>query len=753
MKKELRFSATVDTAGFDRTVKEMQQKLESIYKAGDRSRSQFELKQRVSQAGLGAAPTGADRDRANRDDRLIKQEMDRFIKDQMRSQEQMSRFISKQLQMKQEMLNTGKSTLDIENRINQVIEKRRISEEAVNRTLDERSRIIQQMEGGGAGQGRGGLLSRFSSTQILGGVGSAFGALATGAAVAQQVNRAPGDIMMAQGSAMSTYGRPAANVITGNAFEDVYFAQEAAKASDMSQRERQFRERASGIGLIGRIGAAGFGAAAGGGFFGGLPGAIGAGIIGAGAAALSGEDSIQNRLTGTYNSALDKRQAERYASLLESQKEMNPVQRAVIGRYQQELAPNLSIQRATGMSDSRLLEELTAGNEEGFTNQITRESMAQILSSGGSTRSAISNAGLSNRLARNFDLTNAASNIGALSSLTSTPEAGENSMIRILSLAVTKGLDDAEFVEEQRKFVDIATSVVQRSGALDGNQTAVAGGFASFVAGNQGYQVTAAKTAYELSNQLAGQSGGVTGAIKAASFNSDPALKNLSFDEKSYLMNLSPQQIRAGGNVIESLAEKSKMSVPEFQKKLIGVAIGGTQTTSTIDKTANMLRSMRGKEGTNEFRDLSSKYITEMSVFNQGVGKLTPSQQQAFVKGQVFGEETSEYSEALSVLSADVGEKARGPGTARSRDRDIRGLAAQDNAFNSTFSLFRDRIDDANSNLNKFSGEIVKAATSAKNAGEMMKAVVDNFKKMGIGAEGPSGPGLVQEKGAPPSGE
>jgi ribosomal protein L18 len=204
----------------------------------------------------------------------------------------------------------------------------------------------------------------------------------------------------------------------------------------------------------------------------------------------------------------------------------------------------------------------------GFTTDMTRSAMSDIIGAGGSTRSARGNATFTNQLARNFDLTNASSAMGRISSLTGNAEESQNSMIRVMSEAVALGLDDSQFAEEQRKFVDNATQVIQRSGATTADsQGNVAGGFSKFVAGQDMASVQGARKAYEITNALSGESGGARGVIQAAGLSKDKNLSQLDRNQRNQLLQMTDEQLDAGGIAVEGMAASAGLTTEEFVKK------------------------------------------------------------------------------------------------------------------------------------------------------------------------------------------
>jgi hypothetical protein len=328
-------------------------------------------------------------------------------------------------------------------------------------------------------------------------------------------------------------------------------------------------------------------------------------------------------------------------------------------------------------------------------------------------------------------------------------------MIKVLAEAVSIGLDDSQFAAEQRRFVDISTEIISRSGAIDSNQRGVVENFARFLDKDQTnmYQVQGAKSAYELTQMLSGEMGGARGAIQAAALNRDEHLKKLNIDQRNILLGMTDEQLRAGGTLVEGMAATAGLSTEEFIERATKIKRGAQATRADIDAQAEKLRQLKaeGKEDTPEYKIAFSKYIAGMAYDVAAISKLTPAAQAQFVQGNVFGKTGASIDEEMKAIQ----KMEAGPRT--SADLAVAGQAAGDKAFLATMETFKTSFDDANRKLAMFSENIVEAATALKhiNKDDMeglknaAKALADLYAKIGAAPQGREL--LNQPKGAPRS--
>ncbi len=698
MKKELRFSALIDTKEFDKTVQEMQKKLQAVYQASDRSRSQLEVKQAVSRVGLGPAPTQADKIRADQDDRRMRREMDLFIKDQVKQQEILNKSISDQLKQRKELLKAAKDTAEVDKQIATNREKMRLSEEATMRALQERQRPGFNGFGGvegalqrgfaayqGAGVGGAGFGGRMVAgargfgrgVAGMGGLdlmGTGLGLVGSAGMFAANMgtafNQAPREILAAQGSAASMYGQNATNILQGRGFEQRFFAPENSKALKRAMDEidkQKMIDTAAIFAKIAAVGGAGYAGLKAGGLVGGaigfsaggigaipgmLAGATVGGIagLGAGIAGTGIVGDLTGRATGTYQADMQQRQAAAYQQNLESLKSLDPIRRAMFERYQSEMMPNLQAQRAMGLSDQGLESFLKQGAGNGFLMSQTRASGEGILAAGGSTRAATGLATQANILARDMDLTNAQQLIGTLSGAMGAANATDSSLTKILSESVKLGLDKSEFVAENRKFTQMATEVIVRSGARDESGAGlVAERFRGFVAENTMAGLAGAQSAFSLKEGLSSQAGGARGVMQAASLMQNPMFKGLNPMELSAAMNMSPSEILAGNVEIEALYEKAKMqpgfknlSYDDFKKELAKTKSESVTSPllSTEQKKKELQAMAKGRPVSelmkdSQFRSKLGSFRTELRGVTEGFGSLSEQAKDSFALSEL----------------------------------------------------------------------------------------------------------------------
>jgi hypothetical protein len=605
MRKEIRFSSVIDTKEFDRAVEQMQKKLQSVYQASDRSRERLEVKQAAYKVGLASAPTAQEKQKADQEDRQHRQNLDKFIREQIKYQKEIADTIAKQLELRKQMLKVAKDTAEIEKQIATNREKMRVSEELTMKALKDRQ--LPGFDGVGGFEGafeRAGAAyrgARKGGAGILGGISAAgkgfgrsflqmgaygvgkalsgVGALINlGAAAYDYVSATPQVVLAAQGSAMDANSQGLRDIFSGRGFERRFYAAEEAEARRMARERREAMEKVDTSKVIGTgIGIVGSGLASGG---------LGAAVTSMGALVYSLFDSrFRDRALSMmgfesakerYKSALDKEEAEMAVQNLENLKAIQPVKEAVFQRYMQEMAPNIQAQRAMGLSDEALQSFLEQGANEGFLMQQTRASGEGIISAGGSTRAARGLATFANKLARDKDLTNAQQLVGVLSGAIGSASETESALKKVLSESVKIGLDKSEFAAENRKFTQMATEIVVRSGARDeAGAGLVTERFGRFVAEKTMAGLQGAQSAFSLKEMLSSQAGGARGVMQAYALMNNPMFKNFGAVQLRTALELKPSEILAGNPEVQALysAVRSQkkyenLSYEDFKKEL-----------------------------------------------------------------------------------------------------------------------------------------------------------------------------------------
>lgn len=815
MKKRIEFSAAIDTKEFDRSISEMTQRLRSIYQGSDSAKAQFQIRQEAAAQGVVKQPTPADKTKMSQEENRSRRELTQFIREQVKEQEKLASTIEKQTKEKEKLRKLAKEDydsavklLDIEKKIGENRQKMSQSQEATMAALQARRRPgfdgVGGLEGAmsrgaeafaGAGRGGAGIFGQMGAglkgfgrgvagmgmDAVIGGLGALTTAGYVGSNLLNQQAMAPLQILGAQASARTVLAQPAIDMMEGRGLENAIYAPEAqtalSEASEAIDTKKIADNISIGTKIAGVLLSAGAGAKFGGtaGFVGGaalggigaLPGAaigtIGGAIAGGGAALLGTGliEDVNARRLGTYQAEMEQQRADIFRQNFENMKQLDPTRRYAVNRYEREMMPNLQMMRATGMSEGSLEDRLLQGTESGFTMDMTRQAMSGILGAGGSSESARQNATFVNQLQRNMNLTNAGDVVGRLSGLTTGASEAQSSTVKILAEAVGLGLDTSKFAAENRRFVDISTQVIQRSGAIDANaQANTMQGLSQFVAGPEMFRLQGAQSAYELTQQISGEAGGARGAIQAAAINRSPTLSQLNMDQRNQLLQLTEEQIRAGGPMLEGMAATAGISLEDLQKEALDVKSQSRSTRADIDQQAETIKSLAAQrqQDTPEYKEAVGKYLAGMGMDVAGITNLSPAGQEAFIQGNVLGQKLT--PERRAQLEAEMeGKVGEGPSTRP--DQIIASRAAGDQAFLRTVDQFKSSIDTASENITKFSSEVVAAAEAlaeikrGKAGIEELEAaskrLAEVFAKLGIGQEGPRGRDLVetQEVGGP----
>jgi hypothetical protein len=767
MKKELRFSSKIDTAEFDRSVEQMQRKLREIYSGSDSQRALMETRQRVSQAGLGSAVTPQEKAKVDADERRHRQELEKFIRQQSREQEKLNKELTTQvaqmraLRKEQEaMIKLGREDVEIKEKINRLSQSASqtraqiaATSSATNQALDQRQQLINAQPQGwqrvARGYQMGGLggaaralirqpgLMAGAASGLLGGVG---GALGIGGMLYGQYAEMPGQIAQAEGTAATAAAQPGLAFIRGQGLQESLFAPERARAAQQAQDTQAARRRAANMraagGVAGILGAgvtgAAGGAALGAGFFGigAIPGAIIGGIGGAATAAygMSGSANMTRLLGGRYSEAFEAQMAAEQAgfgqNFFEDLQRRDPMKKEYIDRLSGNAQRDLQLQRALGLSDADLRGGtglLQRGASQGFTIDQTERAAMQVMQAGGGTRAAINSSTFANRMARDRDLTNAPQILGMLGG-TLQDQSQDSATVKILAEGVRLGLNGSEFVEENRRFAQIAAQAIAGAGARDeGAATRIGATFAGFVGdrGTQGLQ--AAQTGYQAFQAVTAQRGGSVGALQAAAMQSDPVLSRLGRASRSMAVGMSVEQIQAGGAAIEAMAAEAGVDVGELQQSLVSAKMSSVAPTRRADELRDQLRSMaRGRSPTEAMRDPAFRrtlgtYQTELAQYTQ-MPQGTRAQE-SFALGNVFGEQMAagEAAEAMAVA----------PGERRIADIQSAQTAGGELAFlRETVGGLGGAIDKAKADVQSFGEAVLQVAKSIADQRKILESGV-----------------------------
>lgn len=795
MKKEIRFSAVLDNQEFDRSIKEMQQKLTSVYAASDRSATVFKTKLSAYGVGAGPAPTMADKARADRDELRQRQEMIRMIRQETREQEDLAKSLEKALKKKRELSELAKKDTEAKKellRVEQEISKISSQTEAKRANVFNLASLAQRpgyagyggwagigqrgMEqfgmaraggGGGfysAGAGLGGMAAgagdffKFNPRAAVGGIFQATGGLMVGAAHLNRTLAAmPGQIVQSQGAAISGQAMPATDLMSGQFMTQMINRDSLNRAKRMAA-EQVRRERASDELEIMGLGSV-------------LSGSLTSGnLTGAGAVGLRllGSRNLRNRFfAGVSDSAYQQygadyaaRQAELQQQAYEGFKAQNPLLQAVIPKYQQYAMENLPVQQALGLGDQQMMDRLTMNAQFGFTGDQTRRSMMGILAAGGGTGAA-GNAGLSalSLQMQRRGMSNADQTIGQMAFLGGGDASfAKDATIRLLSQAFAKGLDSSEFREENKKFMEIQTSIIAASGASDiGGMQAVASDFSRILGtttsdtgavGTSLRQLRGAQQGYNLAQEQSTM-GGPMQYIRLSGYMKEPALKGSSSADLAFIDQLSIADIRSGDKIkgyLQDTAKRNNVTEDEVKESLIRSKM---PTATSIAQEA--LRDMGNFSDTSseKFNTSLQRFISAQSATVGGVANLDREGQIAYAKFlQNVPMSKEEEAKAMQAMEAIRTSSATGQfGPAEFAGQKLQaGVAATEQMNMELFTKFRDNLDVSAEDVRKFGKEILAIVDDVKKkiqSGDFAGARAASERGVGelLGSQPKTGPG------------
>jgi hypothetical protein len=631
MRKEVEFSAAIDTEEFDRSIEQIKQKLKEV-SPQELSRMQAQTSQRLQSMGMGGIMSTPTAEAFKRSTQQTKREMDQLISDHAKSQEKLNKEIFKQAESlkklrdeQKQMVKDSKEELEIREKIarvesnhQQMKEMYRQRDEAINQAIDARD---QSADGGGRGRGRGigqRILDNFRSSPMgaIGTVLSGAGfALREGSEIFRDFSAGPIRTTQAMGNAVQgTMGNFASDIYGRRSVFEQAFAQERKLAAQQAlerMRAERIADKVSMTGNLGMIGGGALMAASGNAIpvVGTAAGLIAGGVTAfKGASNLLGDErqrslllsKVSNTANQRYESILAEQLSKDFQASLEGQKKQNPFKTLAVQEYEQNFMRNLQFQRMMGMQNKQFygpggFQESIMG--AGFTPEMGMEMAQGIVGAGGSTRMARESAfGL--QLQRGANLTNAAQVLGTLSGGLGSSEATKNATIKILAEGMKLGLDDSKFAEENRKFVQMTAEIIAKSGAkTEEDFGRVSAGFGRFLGEETTLGLGAAKTAYEQYQQISQTTTGPRGVMRAAGMMGDKDLNKLTTITKQALMQVPEADLNENNPLVQAAAQEAGISPQAIVQKMTTVNQGAVSRFKEADSIRDRIRAGMKKLG------------------------------------------------------------------------------------------------------------------------------------------------------------
>lgn len=808
MNKEIKFLMKFDTSEFDKAVENMQRKLKEVYRPADIAGAQRQTAQRLEGIGLGGMNKPS-MDAYFKSIQSSRKDMDTLLQKYSKDQQNLIKDIAEhESRLKnniryQEAVNKGSATeiallkekKNIEENLFRMRENYMARNQVVEQTISARNnlgpkdkleRLMTAFGGGGmkggikegsmmAGEWWKGLGMTGQAGMIISGLLAATKGVGMVGDMATAYHGLPLRVAGAQGSAtQNIYGKEIQSIFSGNQAAEMAFGSEKHKAVGMAKEQNDaqtFWDRmASGKSAadasaylvahhLPKIAAATMAVSA---IQHGVYG-LGGGMMGESGARRQqmALGTFSKRNEDAYQSMSAESYAGNYAKAVEDLKSQNPLKTAAVGQFNQRSSGDLAFQRATGLN-SKSFHGAGGFREQminsGFTDDMGMDAAQGILSAGGSTRGAVGNAGLSMQAQRGFDLTNANSIIGKLSGQMGDSESTRQAFVQMLATGSRLGLDSSQFREENRKFMDAAVSIIDKSGATSqGDVASLMKMFGGFV-GNESTPkgIEGAKNAYDLFVQQGSATSGASGAMKAGQYLSG-ALNKLGGQDKAKLANIHMDELIESNPVVQDIADRNGIPVDQLiseAKKAANFSISrnpqydslrakGMGLRKQIDALPNTSANAHKRyDLTKQLQATENQFIGVASISTEGGGALgnDPVMARKYAKGMM--DPSGNISDETRNIMKKLGDKDTG----RDEDKSVQTAAESARLMLTAFQQFHDTIVPSAEAVGIFNGKILELVgimmkiDDPKERAKFMKEHADMFKAL-TGPSEQSAPG------------
>ena len=555
--------------------------------------------------------------------------------------------------------------------------------------------------GGLAGARKAASRMGITATGVLGAVGGAVtaagGVLATGANIAgrayEMAAEYPIRSLETRAARQQLGSRETIDQINASdrQFEDLFFAQEKRAAMEDAAKyyDKQYtggKLRAAGSAGTSALGYGALGAGIGS-IIPGVGTMIGGGLgmaFGAAKSVLGDQKSFSALFDEEeYRNIIGKQSLEAYRRSEAARIAQDPTRAAGFRRFNKERGQYLQLSRELGLSDEAMFGQgqtptdeydslsRRANYRQGFIRSgdgeftINRQMQAanRILGAGGSARFIGEGQGayLANQMER-AGLTNAAGNLGKISAIEGGEGTSEQAK-RMWSEIFSAGIDDSEFRQEQKVFVQATTQMFERMGGGGGDMATRLARLLEGTGDRTKRGIEAGTAAMGAMENVFGAEAGLEGIYKAAGlFNTSEGqelIGNLDPLQQIMAQGLTPNEMTADNPLVKYMAEQAGMDAGDFVDKFRKVAFGSVQGTG--------VSAERGKDIATKLR---TGQIEEGRTREQMEGELIAELRQKrpdLVKGKSFQEQKAiaqEYFQMDMSLNSQE-DKARIEGNKR----------------------------------------------------------------------------------------
>lgn len=715
-RKSIKFNVLLDTSEVPQALKAMQRQME-----------QSQTSSRMAQQGMGGIIPKPE------DVQKSKTALMQFIREQAQQQEKLYGLVNKQAE-KVSMLNsyakdnlkTEKEKEAILNR--QIAAKQRL--EGLEKAYDSRQKVLSQALDMSGGKNNGptinesltGAAKKFVIPAVIAAVvGATAKAITSYAALPREITTATG------AATQGLIGTPLQNMQT-DMIKSMAFKKEWGESLAMASKER---ERANFMGaarltsvngMVGRLG-------------GDASDIMDFISPGSGSATIG---RITKPFEQAYQSQQGQTEMERAQQEYTAKIQSDPLKMAAVNKFSQNYMRDLQSQRMMGLSDQGYF---GAGgfqermNKGGFNEELGLGMAGQIQGAGGSTRamSGLAQTGL--QAQRGFDLTNAGSVLGRISSSAGGDKSSEQIFRKLMEEAIKSGLDKSEFREEQRRFADAASDILSNSGVKTAADAAqVLSGFSKFMGGEPTVKgIEGAKGAFEQFQGISSQTSGRMGALKMASFMQNPKLRKLGTAGIGELMQLPDKDIIASNPEIMAAAKEGGYKSPQDLVDDLRSGDRGAML-SAMNLNGGEVNAFASSSEGQAFRNSGGRDVDRLSAKNLKLWRRIQSQSPFLFSYKSPQEQNAANLGILGGEGGGVGDEyARGMagGTGRMGDVSVASSGQVSQELLENFREFSKAITPSTEAVAEWTKQLMLSATvlrytAAGNQAAAIKAMADS---------------------------
>ncbi len=426
-------------------------------------------------------------------------------------------------------------------------------------------------------------------------------------------------------------------------------------------------------------------------------------------------------------------------------------------KYLRDWQRNLVFQRQTGLGEGGFRGFLGGINAAGFMDEQGMAMASAIQGAGGSTRSAVGNSAFALQMQRQFDLTNAGKALGEISGQTGTAQLSKDALIHIQAEGTRIGVNQSEFREENRKFVEMAASIINQSTATStAGVDQLVGTFSRFMGERTVTGMEAGRSAYEAYQAQSNVQTGPSAVMRAAGMIRSPILQKLSGEDQASLFTMNQADVNPDDPGIKFLARKAGVSAQQLVDEYHGIQNSSMFTRKSTDAAINKLSQQRQKMvgpvasgaayggALEDYAGAEGAALTAMSIEPATAG-LSRKAQRAFAQARASGDN----AEMQRILQEQTKSQAEGKGVTGRPGDEMERIQAQANTLaNTMFESFKTQIVPATEDVKRFADAVATLRRAMGGTDAQRTTALQNFMNQHPGMAPTNQPSA----GPPPNG-